>query len=283
MQQQLDRVETALNALVDSITSYSPHPTAAIALLAADNDLNASVSRLAQHQTNVQTLHSLRESTSSLDSRIRSAMSLLADTRNELLTATPLTIPDANSRSVGSSEILNYAQRIARFTLPPTHRPPMPPAIEPKVPDIKMEDQPTPASGADTLDASPPKADGKAIDTLTDEQKAWLDPDAAVGATPFMPWPSEDVIRSGALSRIQAALEKDQDPSGMDLTGGALMEAPQADFAHEEEPKIAQPLRNDDVPKRAERKRDNARQPVKAKAAEEQGFGSFDLYDPEEE
>ena len=40
IQAQLDRVETALNTLVESITSYNPSVTAANALLAADDDLN---------------------------------------------------------------------------------------------------------------------------------------------------------------------------------------------------------------------------------------------------
>lgn len=37
---QLDRVETALNTLVESIASYNPSIPAANALLAADDDLN---------------------------------------------------------------------------------------------------------------------------------------------------------------------------------------------------------------------------------------------------
>ena len=40
VQAQLDRVETALNTLIDSINSYNPSVPAANALLAADDDLN---------------------------------------------------------------------------------------------------------------------------------------------------------------------------------------------------------------------------------------------------
>lgn len=40
IQTQLDGVETALNALIESITSYNPSIPAANALLAADDDLN---------------------------------------------------------------------------------------------------------------------------------------------------------------------------------------------------------------------------------------------------
>ena len=40
IQNQLDRVETALNTLIESIASYNPSIPAANALLAADDDLN---------------------------------------------------------------------------------------------------------------------------------------------------------------------------------------------------------------------------------------------------
>ena len=40
IQAQLDRVETALNALIESIASYNPSVPTANALLAADDDLN---------------------------------------------------------------------------------------------------------------------------------------------------------------------------------------------------------------------------------------------------
>ena len=40
IQAQLDRVETALNTLIESIASYNPSVPTANALLAADDDLN---------------------------------------------------------------------------------------------------------------------------------------------------------------------------------------------------------------------------------------------------
>lgn len=40
IQAQLDRVESALNTLIESIASYNPSIPAANALLAADDDLN---------------------------------------------------------------------------------------------------------------------------------------------------------------------------------------------------------------------------------------------------
>lgn len=43
MQSRLDRVETALNTLIDSIASYIPSTNAASDLLEADDELNESV------------------------------------------------------------------------------------------------------------------------------------------------------------------------------------------------------------------------------------------------
>lgn len=43
MQNRLDRVEIALNSLIDSIASYIPSTTAASDLLEADDELNESV------------------------------------------------------------------------------------------------------------------------------------------------------------------------------------------------------------------------------------------------
>lgn len=40
LQSQFDRIETALNTLVDSITAYNPSPAAAVALVEADDDLS---------------------------------------------------------------------------------------------------------------------------------------------------------------------------------------------------------------------------------------------------
>lgn len=43
LQAQLDRVESALSTLIESIASYNPSIPAANALLAADDDLNTGL------------------------------------------------------------------------------------------------------------------------------------------------------------------------------------------------------------------------------------------------
>jgi len=45
IQSQLDRVETALNTLIDSISSYNPSPAAALTLVSADDDLTEGLER----------------------------------------------------------------------------------------------------------------------------------------------------------------------------------------------------------------------------------------------
>ena len=98
---------------------------------------------------------------------------------------------------------------------------------------IKIEEAATPAPssalpGGDTimLDAPPSQSaqpahllsaqeEGRAVASLPDNIKAWLDPSTS-GIT-FMPWPDNDIIRRGALSRIQYATEQGQDPSTMDI------------------------------------------------------------------
>ena len=40
LQSQFDRVEAALNSLIDSISAYNPSPPAAVALVAANDDLS---------------------------------------------------------------------------------------------------------------------------------------------------------------------------------------------------------------------------------------------------
>ena len=47
LQKQFERIEAALNTLVDSITTYNPSPQAAIELLAADDELSSGLSQRA--------------------------------------------------------------------------------------------------------------------------------------------------------------------------------------------------------------------------------------------
>lgn len=124
-------------------------------------------------------------------------------------------------------ELLAYARRISKFTVPPTYRPPLPGEAKEGLQttptaDAKMENGvPSPAVGAtptatqtgqegtQSSDAAK-KEEGVGVSSLTDEQRAWLD---SASQIPFVPWPSEDTIRKGALAGIQHMLEQGKDPT----------------------------------------------------------------------
>ena len=58
IQSQLDRVDTALNALITSIESYNPSVPAAIDLLAADDELQKGV-KLRKHRSSMSVDYSI--------------------------------------------------------------------------------------------------------------------------------------------------------------------------------------------------------------------------------
>lgn len=59
------------------------------------------------------------------------------------------------------------------------------------------------------------QAHGEGIGVLSLDQKEvqWLEPLST--QVPFVPWPSEDIIRRGALAQIQLMLEQGQDPNNV--------------------------------------------------------------------
>lgn len=235
VQRQLDRVDTALNTLIDSITSYNPSVPAAIDLLAADDELNKGVEQcklplppqkvdtdpltVATHQANHARILRLRETTDTINQYITSTLTLLADTRKELL-ATPATVFLENQRNVPYNELLDYAKRISRYTVPPTFRPPLPvvdaPIAQPAIPPIvngisESSEQNSTVAPTD----SQGKSQGIGVSSLEQTEVEWLDPLTQI---PFMPWPSEEVIKRGALAQIQVMLEQGVDPASVGTT-----------------------------------------------------------------
>ncbi|KAL9599426.1 MAG: hypothetical protein Q9219_003863 [cf. Caloplaca sp. 3 TL-2023] len=220
---QLDRVEAALNTLVSSIESYNPSVPAAIDLLAADFELQKGVKQLARHQAHHARILRLRAAIEAQNQQRRSTIATLADTRKDLLSTPATTFPES-SRSVPYTELLDYASRISRYTVPPTFREP---PTQPK---------PTPAVTSNTADNAAPMMNGisdavaEARDTnaiangeipsssnekgvgvssLGQNEVHWLNPQAQIS---FVPWPTEDVIKRGALGQIQIMLEQGVDP-----------------------------------------------------------------------
>ncbi|KAA6410518.1 MAG: hypothetical protein FRX48_05940 [Lasallia pustulata] len=205
LQSQLDRVETALNTLLDSITTYNPSVPAALDLLSADTDLTRGLNQLCAHQHNHRRILSLRATASALDSHLASTLTLLASTRADLV-STPTTSIPATHRPVPYPSLLSYAKHISKFTQPPPGTP-NPDAQSPKPKSANGADTPSadPAAG----DAPPERAAGLGVAALQPGEGGWLDPGAQVA---WGPWPSEEVIRRGALARIQVLLEQGVDP-----------------------------------------------------------------------
>lgn len=241
---------------------------------------------------------------------------MLADTRTELLTATPITIKPAKdefktTRQLEYAELLNYAQRIARFTVPPAdQRIPKFSAtngavndeagVAVAVPGIKIEvqspaplseQQPTqqtttpvqtPAPGPLTPASQPINAshltlsgDSRAIEALPEEIRRWLDP--ASSRPQYTPWPGEDMIRRGALARIQGMVENGQNPETVDEVNGV------ADKTASEGQTRAH---DDEVRERARERRMPATGPPASRPRQDsrdEGLLGFDLYNPDED
>ncbi|KAL9131451.1 MAG: hypothetical protein Q9217_000599 [Psora testacea] len=203
LQSQLDRVESALTTLIDSIASYNPSVPAAQTLLSADSSLQAGLKQLQTHQQNHARILQLRERIDRQNAQVTSTLQLLADTRSNLL-AIPTSLPPKGRRDVRCGELLDYAKRIARFTMPPNFRPAMPPTT----------DNAIAANGTDTAMADT-RAGGEGIglESLQQEEKRWLDPWTGVQ---FTPWPSEEVMRRSALAQLQVMVERGEDVEKME-------------------------------------------------------------------
>lgn len=185
MEKSFDALEAALTQLIESISSYNPSPIAASAVVLADNDISENLELLAEHQANHHKIQSLRATSEALDQRLTQLFSALAQTRKELLTVPSTKFPPA--REVPYEELLTYARKISKYTVPPNVRFPQPP-----LPQATLSGNALPAEQLTTNIG------------LTNEEAAALDPSSRVV---FAPWPSEEIMRRGALAQITFAGE----------------------------------------------------------------------------
>ncbi|KAF2402181.1 hypothetical protein EJ06DRAFT_528311 [Trichodelitschia bisporula] len=221
-----DRMETALNTLIESITTYNPSVQAAAELVAADEELNKGLALFAEHQANYARILQLRQTAESLDNQVKTTLSMLADTRRDLLAA-PFTEPLPAARDVPYDELLEYASRISKFTVPPAWKPKEVSAVTPgAVPPASAVTSVPATNGAGVTPTvpTPMEVDGVAAQARPDEerrgvawanlpadQKEWLE---QMKRVPFVPWPSDDVIRSGGLAEIHRLVEQGHDVIG---------------------------------------------------------------------
>ncbi|KAI9804186.1 MAG: hypothetical protein M1825_001588 [Sarcosagium campestre] len=199
LQDHFHRIETALDTLIDSISSYNPSLLAATSLIEADDGLNKGLEKLAAHQTNASQLQSLRETTLLLDANIVSVLSRLAETRAELVDA-PADQTRGNTNAIPYQTLLSYAAHISKFTtIPAGLKPP---------PEVAEQANGTTPSAKQNEDVSGVLPAGQ----LREEESKWLD---ATANLPYVPWPAEDMIRRGALAQVQSMREAGVDPAGV--------------------------------------------------------------------
>lgn len=110
--------------------------------------------------------------------------------------------------------------------------------------------------------------------SLDQKEVQWLDPLST--QVPFVPWPSEDVIRRGALAQIQLMLEQGQDPNNaVTSIAGEETESASADGIVVDQPGA----------RAADLKTPAGRLTRVERIMEEKPkvFAGLDLYDPDEE
>ncbi|ROV95255.1 hypothetical protein VPNG_08950 [Cytospora leucostoma] len=116
---RFERVEKALATLVESITKYTPQASQASDLAAADGELARGLRRLELHQNNRARLEALRAASSALDAQIRDTLRTLWTTRRDITSTATTVFPDGPQYDVNYEELLSYARRISKMTMPP--------------------------------------------------------------------------------------------------------------------------------------------------------------------
>lgn len=169
------------------------------------------------HQNNYLRIQKLREESRLLDDQIRECLTNLASTRKDVQSVPTTQYPSKPGYSFTYDELLSYARRISKTTMPP-------PGALNAVPPASTAGDNTPVlngqSAVATPSATTPASQLPSQQTLASTNTslpelitAHMNPHAV---TMFYPWPEEDRIRAGALSRNQMLEEQGIDPKGYD-------------------------------------------------------------------
>ena len=168
----------------------------------------------------------MRSTIEAQNQQITSILTLLAETRKEVK-STPATVFPDEHRNVHYTEILDYAKRISRFTVPPAS---LESISGPKPGTLKDTDIDN-TNATESQDAGPTLngvsdaveqaresnavangairenagEKGVGLASLDQNEMQWLNPTTQI---PFVPWPSEEVIKRGALGQLQIKLEQ---------------------------------------------------------------------------
>jgi hypothetical protein len=172
-------------------------------------------------------LERLRGITSKLDGQIKDTLVLLAQTRKELRDTPATAYPDGPTNPINYTELLAYARRISKTTLPPTiPSGDFPPAESAVKPDSGTETAATTPgdtpNGVTTTSQSTNPMNGEPISqqTVTSTTSTSLPEHIQqhLNSTgpEFVPWPTADDIRQGALANIAYLADQGINAEGYD-------------------------------------------------------------------
>ncbi|KAG5933817.1 hypothetical protein E4U53_000856 [Claviceps sorghi] len=237
---RFERLEKALSNLIDSVTKYHPSIVHAEELKAADIELSKGLEKVETHQKNYLRIQELRKSSAILDAQIRDTLTSLASTRKDIVTTHTTTYPSEPNYPIAYEELLSYARRISKTTLPPAAtvegvsmtlemRPQKQTQTEAPTPNPESQPQSalTPSATNPSQPQSPAMNGTPAVSpdqptqqtamstntSLPEGMSQYLNP---LSGQLFFPWPLENSIRSGALASYQMLLEQGVDPTGYD-------------------------------------------------------------------
>lgn len=162
--------------------------------------------------------------------QISEVLELLSGTRSELLKTQSSEYPE-NTNSVDFEELLRYAARISKWTIPPEVQKSKQEDSSPKQDGNATNGSTTPSvivtgNGADIeVPSATPNGANLSVPSQsqsTQSQFALDDRTKLMFGLPdparplFLPWPSEDDLKNGALATIQALVEGGIDPERWD-------------------------------------------------------------------
>lgn len=172
-------------------------------------------------------LQQLRSTTDSLDSRIKTTLSSLADLRSELIKSTPLSLPSEKkaAKPVDADELLRFAQQIARPAPPAAQSGAESQPVQYQQPAVSVEtsikrESPGPPLPNAVLDSRTAEAggleqqtagashgvgtgQGRAVDALRPQFREWLEQGSRQSTE--LPWADQNIFVKSALNRLQEA------------------------------------------------------------------------------
>lgn len=190
-------------------------------------------------------IQELRQTTESLDETLKNTLRLLADTRKEIMAIPSSATSEEPRREVDVDELLAYAKFISRTTVPPTFRKQdLPLLLVAKSDGAHAQisnGMATPPHAAQDPESAPyVRSENVGTKAMNEGQKRMLD---AQKDLPFEPWPSAQIMQSGALGTMQRMLESGQDPGSV-LTAEEQAEADRKKKEDEEKEKKLQEERD---------------------------------------